>query len=80
MDIALTILKWLVIVDAAAMAYVTLRLNTKSEGLGAAITGASDSYRGAVGIEEQKRHLLGTLCWSMLGICFVYAFVEAAHV
>lgn len=80
MSIVLTILKAMIALDVAAMVYITLRLNTKSEGLGAAITGASDSYRGAVGVEEQKRRLLGTLSWAFLALAFIYTVVEAAHV
>jgi len=53
----------------------TLALNTKSEGLGAAITGASDSYRGAVGVEEQKRRLLRTLSYAFVGIAFLTAIL-----
>jgi len=59
----------------ALIIFITLALNTKSEGLGAAITGASDSYRGAVGVEEQKRQLLKTLCYSFVGVAFVIAIV-----
>ncbi|HES57965.1 MAG TPA: hypothetical protein ENO21_00885 [Firmicutes bacterium] len=55
---------------------ITLALNTKSEGLGAAITGASDSYRGAVGVEEQKRRLLQTLCYSFIVISFATAVLN----
>jgi len=53
--------------------FITLALNTKSEGLGAAITGASDTYRGAVGVEEQKRRLLKTMCYSFVALAFVIA-------
>jgi len=55
---------------------ITLALNTKSEGLGAAITGASDSYRGAVGVEEQKRRLLQTLCYTFIVISFFTAVLN----
>jgi preprotein translocase subunit SecG len=54
---------------------ITLALNTKSEGLGAAITGASDTYRGAVGIEEQKRKLLSYLSYAFVGMSFVIALL-----
>jgi preprotein translocase subunit SecG len=59
----------------AGLITVTLSLNTKSEGLGAAITGASDTYRGAVGIEEQKRNLLRTLCYTFMGVAFLYSWL-----
>jgi len=52
---------------------LTLVLNTKSEGLGAAITGASDTYRGAVGVEEQKRKLLQHFCTAFVVLSFIYA-------
>ncbi len=55
---------------------ITLLLNTKSEGLGAAITGASDSYRGAVGVEEQKRRLLKVLCYSFIVLSFIAAVLN----
>ena len=51
---------------------VTLSLNTKSEGLGAAITGATDTYRGAVGVEEQKRNLLKNLCYTFMAVAALY--------
>jgi preprotein translocase subunit SecG len=65
-----------VIALAVGIAVVTLSLNTKSEGLGAAITGAADTYRGAVGVEEQKRRLLQNLCYSFLAVSLLYAIVS----
>jgi protein translocase SecG subunit len=62
----MTIIHIVVILLCVGIIAVTLTLNTKSEGLGAAITGASDSYRGAVGVEEQKRRLLYNLI-----VCFI---------
>ena len=59
-----------------AMVVLTLSLNTKSDGLGAAITGATDSYRGAMGVEEQKRNLLRTIGYAFLGCSFLYAFLS----
>ncbi len=58
---------------AVSMIVVTLSLNTKSEGLGAAITGAGDSYRGAVGVEEKKRQLLRRLGYTFLIVTFLFA-------
>jgi preprotein translocase subunit SecG len=66
------ILMGLTILLALALVGVTLSLNTKSEGLGAAITGASDSYRGAVGVEEQKRNLLKNLCYAFMFVALAY--------
>ena len=59
----------------AGLITVTLSLNTKSDGLGAAITGASDSYRGAVGVEEQKRNVLRILCFTFMGVAFFYSWL-----
>lgn len=67
----LTIMHILVLPVVGAIIVITLSLNTKSEGLGAAITGASDSYRGAIGIEEQKRKLLEKLCYGFVGLAFI---------
>jgi preprotein translocase subunit SecG len=61
-----------IILVCGAVVFITLSLNTKSEGLGAAITGASDSYRGAVGVEEQKRTLLRNLAYTFMGLCLVF--------
>ncbi|MCH7471673.1 hypothetical protein IIA79_01785 [bacterium] len=69
----ITILQIVVLVLVAGMVFVTLSLNTKSEGLGAAITGASDTYRGAVGVEEQKRRLLQYLCYTFIGLALFIA-------
>jgi preprotein translocase subunit SecG len=69
------VMLFLAIVLASAIALVTLSLNTKSEGLGAAITGASDNYRGAVGVEEQKRRLLQNLNYSFMALALVYMIV-----
>jgi preprotein translocase subunit SecG len=66
----------IVLLNALGLIFVTLSLNTKSEGLGAAITGASDSYRGAVGVEEQKRNLLRNLCYAFLFFCFLYGLLS----
>lgn len=58
------------------MIVITLSLNTKSEGLGAAITGsAGDAYRGTVGIEEKKRQLLSRLGYSFLIITFLFSLI-----
>lgn len=71
-----TILLFVVLALVASIVAITLALNVKSEGLGAAITGASDSYRGAVGIEEQKRRLLSYLCYGFVGVSFIYAILQ----
>ncbi|MCD6283110.1 hypothetical protein J7J84_05845 [bacterium] len=61
---------------SVGMIVMTLSLNTKSEGLGAAITGsAGDSYRGAVGVEEKKRQLLSRLGYSFLIITFLFSLI-----
>ena len=71
-----TVLLVAVILLTGAIVTVTLSLNTKSDGIGAAITGASDSYRGAVGVEEQKRNLLRVMGYSFLGLCLLYTILE----
>ena len=66
---------FITILLVAGLITVTLSQNTKSDGLGAAITGASDSYRGAVGVEEQKRNLLRTLCYSFMVVAGIYGIL-----
>jgi len=70
MVIVLQVIILLVVIGILGM---TLALNVKSEGLGAAITGASDTYRGAVGVEEQKRRLLSYLCYAFVALSFIFA-------
>ena len=70
------VLQVIILVAVIGIIVITLALNTKSEGLGAAITGASDTYRGAVGVEEQKRRLLSSLCWVFIALSFVVAIVH----
>ena len=72
----LTILQIVVLVLVAGIVAITLALNVKSEGLGAAITGASDTYRGAVGVEEQKRRLLSYMCYGFVGVSFFFAILQ----
>ena len=71
--IVIQILILLVVIVIIGM---TLTLNTKSEGLGAAITGASDTYRGAVGVEEQKRRWLSYSCYGFVGLSFLFALLK----
>jgi protein translocase SecG subunit len=75
-----TLLAYILLLVIAAicvgMIFLTLSLNTKSEGLGAAITGsAGDSYRGVVGVEEKKRQLLQKLGYSFLIITFLFSII-----
>lgn len=72
----LAALSVLIMLIGIVMSYVTLSQNTKSEGLGAAITGQTDSYRGATGIEEQKKKLLSYLGYGFMGISIAYMFVS----
>jgi preprotein translocase subunit SecG len=72
----LTILQIVILLLVAGIVGITLALNVKSEGLGAAITGASDTYRGAVGVEEQKRRLLSQLCYAFVAISFIFAILQ----
>ena len=75
MSMVKTILMAASAVLAILMIVLTLSLNTKSEGLGAAITGASDSYRGAIGVEEQKRNLLRNIGYAFIAVAFIYAYL-----
>lgn len=70
------VIQILILIAVIGIIGMTLTLNTKSEGLGAAITGASDTYRGAVGVEEQKRRLLSYCCYGFVGLSFLYALVK----
>jgi len=70
------VLQVIILAIVVGIIFVTLALNTKSEGLGAAITGASDTYRGAVGVEEQKRRLLSYMCWGFVGLSFITAVLD----
>ena len=70
------VLQIIVLAAVFGIIMITLALNTKSEGLGAAITGASDSYRGAVGVEEQKRRLLQYLCYGFVVLSFIIALAQ----
>ena len=72
----LAALKVLIILVGIIMSYVTLSQNTKSEGLGAAITGQTDTYRGATGVEEQKKKLLSYFGYSFMAISVAYMFVS----
>jgi len=71
----ITILQIIILCVVIGIIGITLALNTKSEGLGAAITGASDTYRGAVGVEEQKRNLLQYLCYGFVVLSFATAIL-----
>jgi preprotein translocase subunit SecG len=55
---------------------LTLVLNTKSEGLGAAVTGAGDSYRGAIGPEEQKRQWLRNCAIGFISLSLLFTVIE----
>jgi preprotein translocase subunit SecG len=70
------ILFFIIAAICVGMIVLTLSLNTKSDGLGAAITGsAGDSYRGVVGVEEKKRLLLQRLGYSFLAITFLFSII-----
>jgi len=71
------VLQVVVIIIALGIVLITAALNVKSEGLGAAITGASDTYRGAVGVEEQKRRLLSYICYGFLILSFFYNLLNS---
>ena len=62
--------------DCIAIIVLTLLLNTKADSLGAAVTGASDNYRGAIGAEEQKRKLILWCCSGFIGLSLLYTIAE----
>jgi preprotein translocase subunit SecG len=66
----------LILLCSIAIIGVTLVLNTQADTLGAAITGASDTYRGAVGQEEQKRNLIKWMSAVFVGLSLLYTIVE----
>jgi protein translocase SecG subunit len=59
----LSLIGVVILLSSVCIIVLTLMLNTKSDGLGAAVTGASDSYRGAIGVEDQKRRLIYYTSW-----------------
>ena len=76
MHVIINILYALILLIVSVIVIITMMQNTKSEGLGAAITGASDSYRGAVGVEEQKRRLLQMLCFAFVILSGVVIYLR----
>jgi preprotein translocase subunit SecG len=66
----------LIVLCCSGVIAFTLLLNSKSEGLGAAVTGASDSYRGAIGPEEQKRQWLRNFAIGFIGLSFLFTVFE----
>jgi protein translocase SecG subunit len=76
MSILLIIVSVLILVAAGGVIFFTLVLNTKSEGLGAAVTGASDSYRGAIGIEDQKRKMQKWCSIAFISLSLIYAILS----
>jgi protein translocase SecG subunit len=73
----LKIIGVLILLACCGVIGFTLILNTKSEGLGAAVTGASDNYRGAVGAEEQKRRMQLYFSVAFIILSLVFTIVEA---
>jgi preprotein translocase subunit SecG len=65
-----------ILLFCCGVVFFTLMLNSKSEGLGAAVTGASDSYRGAIGPEEQKRLWLRNCAIGFISLSFVFTVLE----
>ena len=66
----------LILLTCGGVIFFTLALNTKSEGLGAAVTGASDSYRGAIGIEDQKRRMQKYFSIGFIALSLIYTMLE----
>ncbi len=76
MSFLLPALGGIILLDCIAIIVLTAMLNTKADTLGAAVTGASDSYRGAMGAEEQKRKLIKLCCIGFIGLSLLYTFIE----
>ena len=72
----LSIIGGVIFLTCCGIIVLTLLLNTKADSLGAAVTGASDNYRGAVGAEEQKRQLIKWLCVGFVMLSLAYTVVE----
>jgi protein translocase SecG subunit len=72
----LNVLGVLIFICCIGIIVLTLLLNTKADTLGAAITGASDNYRGAVGAEEQKRKLILYCCVTFIVLSLLYTILE----
>jgi protein translocase SecG subunit len=76
MDFILPVLGVLILLSCCGVIFFTLALNTKSDGLGAAVTGASDNYRGAIGVEEQKRKMQLSFSVAFILLSLVYTVCE----
>jgi protein translocase SecG subunit len=72
----LTILGVFIFFICCGIIVLTLLLNTKADSLGAAVTGASDNYRGAIGAEEQKRKLILWLSIAFVLLSLAYTVTE----
>lgn len=76
MNFLLPIVGVLILLTCGGVIFFTLVLNTKSQGLGAAVTGASDSYRGATGVEDQKRNMQKWCAVAFIALSLVYTILE----
>lgn len=69
------IIKIVYLLICIVLVVLTLFQNRKSEGLGAAITGQTDSSRGAMGREEKLAQLIRDVCWTFLISSFFVALI-----
>lgn len=69
------IIKVFYLLICVGLIVLTLVQNRRSEGLGAAITGQSDTSRGAMGREEKLGQLIRQVSWGFLIASFFVAFI-----
>lgn len=69
------IVKVIYFIICIVLVVLTLFQNRKSEGLGAAITGQTDSSRGAMGREEKLAQLIRDVSWVFLISSFFVALI-----
>ncbi len=69
------VIKAVYLIICVSLIVLTLVQNRRSEGLGAAITGQSDTSRGAMGREEKLGQLIRQISWGFLIASFFVAFI-----
>lgn len=68
-------MKLLYFILCVVLVLLTLFQNRRSEGLGAAITGQTESSRGAMGREEKLAQIIRNLSWAFLIASFFVALM-----
>jgi protein translocase SecG subunit len=69
------IIKIIYLLVCIVLVVLTLFQNRRSEGLGAAITGQTDTSRGAMGREEKLAQLIRDVSWAFLISSFFVALI-----